>query len=230
MYYRLTFFVLQALRTRGTLFVVTSPYLSSLRIPHNISRLTPRRSESTFQDSTGQRSNELVSSILHGALTNDGNNMRHRSSQQSTSAENGSNQNIPGRATSSQRAQEVTEAKVPKSVAGQKRKARDPLPLPPIRRRRREAPPVKGRRSYGATHTSGGLPTASQYPHLPSLLFQNPKEHLHDVIHAEYVLRSEFLRQDKTGNHHRLTCTPKDGTEPISTLGRANTRVRFSTR
>lgn len=153
--------------------------------------------------------------------------MKHRSNQQSTSAENGSNHIVPDRATSSQRAQEITEAKGPKGLAGQKRKARDSLPLPPIRRRRREAPPIKGRHSHGATHSSDGLPTASQYPHLPSLLFQNPKEHLHNTIHPEYVLKSEILRQDRTGNHHRLTCTPKDGTEPISTLGRANTRVRY---
>ncbi|KAI4100007.1 MAG: hypothetical protein LQ339_005674 [Xanthoria mediterranea] len=149
--------------------------------------------------------------------------MRHRSGQRSDAAENDSNRTARNRATSSQRAQKINEAKVPTSVAGQKRKAGDSLPLPPTRRRRREAPPRKKRHSYSAMHSSKGLLMASQYPHLPSVLFENPVDNLHDAIHADYSLMGESLQEDWTGNRFRLTCTPNDGAEPISTLGLGKT-------
>lgn len=227
--FRLTFFVLQTLRTKGKPFLITSPALPSLGIYHSISR-PPHRSESTFQDSTSHRPNELVSSMLHGAPTKDGNKMRHRSGQRSDAAKIDSNRTVHNRATSSQRAQKINEAKVPTSVAGQKRKAGDSLPLPPTRRRRREAPPRKKRHSYSAMHSSKGLLLASQYPHLPSALFENPVENLHDAIHADYSLMAEILQEDRTGNRFRLTCTPNDGAEPISTLGQGQTRVRSFSR
>ena len=71
---------------------------------------------------------------------------------------------------------------------------------------------------------------ASQYPHLPSALFENPVENLHDAIHADYSLMAEILPEDRTGNRFRLTCTPNDGAEPISTLGLGQTRVRSFSR
>ncbi|KAL8854452.1 MAG: hypothetical protein Q9221_000723 [Calogaya cf. arnoldii] len=144
--------------------------------------------------------------------------MKHRSNQKSTSAEKGSNHDAPSGATSSGRAQEITQAKDPKAVAGQKRKARHSLPIPPARRVRREAPPREGRR-----WSLDGLPTAGQYPQLPSLLFQKPKGRLIDAIQTKYKFHSQILQQGKTGKHCRLTCTPKDGTQPVTTLGRGTT-------
>ncbi|KAL8861588.1 MAG: hypothetical protein Q9178_002113 [Gyalolechia marmorata] len=113
---------------------------------------------------------------------------------------------------------------MPKDVAGQKRKARDPLPPPPPRRRRGNPHPTTKPHSYTKTPPSESLPTANQYPQLPSQLFESPKEHLHNAIHAEYSITSELMRQDKTGYRCRLTCRPKDGTQSIVTLGHATTK------
>ncbi|KAL8670482.1 MAG: hypothetical protein Q9168_004984, partial [Polycauliona sp. 1 TL-2023] len=154
--------------------------------------------------------------------------MRHRAGQgrKSASTENGSNHFVPDRSASSQRVKTPTEAKSENIGAGQKRKAQDSLPQPPVKiRRRRRDPPPKQRRHHGAAQSSQSLPTASQYPHLPGQLFSNPKEHLHNAIQEEYLLSSQLLRQDSAGNHYRLTCTPKTGAEPpIITMGHASTK------
>ena len=230
-HYRLTFFVFQTLRTRGIPSAVTSSKLFSLGAAHTISRFTSQRSESTYQDAAASRSNELVSSVLHGVRTNDGSNMKHRASQQNASAEKIFNGVVPQGAATTQRAQGITEGRGPKRVAGQKRKAHESLSSSRVRRLRREDPPT-GR--FGAKHSSKGLsskglPTADQYPHLPSELFESPERHLHDAIHTKYRLESELLRHNKYGHKHLLTCKPNDDAEPpTSTLGIGSTRVGLS--
>ncbi|KAL8840523.1 MAG: hypothetical protein Q9176_003849 [Flavoplaca citrina] len=153
--------------------------------------------------------------------------MKHRASQQNDSAENIFNGVVPQGAASTQRAQGITEGRGPKRVAGQKRKAHESLSSSRVRRLRREDPPT-GR--FGAKHSSKGLsskglPTADQYPHLPSELFESPERHLHDAIHTKYRLESELLKHNKYGHKHLLTCKPNDDAEPpISTLGLGSTR------
>ncbi|KAL8994596.1 MAG: hypothetical protein Q9169_005475 [Polycauliona sp. 2 TL-2023] len=149
--------------------------------------------------------------------------MRHRSGQQNASAGKRTDHIKPDRSASSQPVKEITEAR---TSAGQKRKAQHPLPPPRVKiRRRRRDPPPKKWRLHGATHASDSIPTFSQYPHLPRELFQNPKQHLPDALHGEYLLKPQLLRQDTAGNHFRLTCTPTNGAgPPIVAMGNAPTK------
>ncbi|KAL8784875.1 MAG: hypothetical protein Q9213_003688 [Squamulea squamosa] len=212
------------LRTKGIFLDVTSPSLPLSAPSHHLPNLTLYRAASTFQDSSANRSNELVSAILHGAIKNDAKKMKQKPSQQRFSADKSLNHLISDRTASSQQGQQVTDAKVLKDVVGQKRKARDALPPPPSHRRKRNPRPVTRRQSYQPIPPSADLPTAKQYPQLPSQLFQNPKEHLQDAIQEDYRITFALLRQDRTGNRCKLTCQPKDGSEPIVVLGHGLTK------
>ncbi|KAL8731683.1 MAG: hypothetical protein Q9166_003263 [cf. Caloplaca sp. 2 TL-2023] len=179
--------------------------------------------------------------MLQGAMKNGKKEAKEQSYKKSSSSKQSSNQSASQPLPStSQHVQGSSSSKTPNhpaskplptaslssGVAGQKRKATEPLSSPSSRRRRGNQSVIS---KQHLPTVSKNHPTASQYPELPRAVFKNPKQHLRDALAGYFKLHSENMgrpRRDRTGstgNHCKLTCRSDDGKEIAITTGHAPT-------
>ncbi|KAL8683336.1 MAG: hypothetical protein Q9186_000720 [Xanthomendoza sp. 1 TL-2023] len=155
-------------------------------------------------------------------MKNNNKETKQKPNPQNGSAETASDHLFANPAPSSQQARKGTLADLSKAVPGRKRKAGNILPQPPSRRQRGN--PAKTTDPSPQKSSQERLPTASEYPQLPAQLFQSPKMHLLDALRPYYKIHSKFVQPNTAGSHCQLTFTPKNGKEPIVTIGHAPTR------